>query len=42
VEVVDDLSEDSGKVDGVDSAKLEVGVGLGVAKESLDNILSSG
>jgi hypothetical protein len=39
VEVVDDLSEDSGEVDRVDGAELQVGVGLGVAKESLDDVL---
>lgn len=39
VEVVDDLGEDAGKVDGVDGAELEGGVGLGVAKQGLDDVL---
>lgn len=40
VEVVHDLGEDAGEVDGVDGAELEGGVGLGVAKEGLDDVLS--
>lgn len=39
VEVVDDLGEDSGEVDGVDGAELEVLVGVGVTEESLDDVL---
>ena len=39
VEVVDDLGEDAGEVDGVDGAELEGGVGLGVAKQGLDDVL---
>jgi hypothetical protein len=41
VEVVDDLGEDSGEVDGVDGAELEGGVGLGVAKEGLNDVLTN-
>jgi hypothetical protein len=39
VEVVDDLGEDSGEVDGVDGAELEVLVGVWVTEEGLDDVL---
>ena len=40
MEVVDNLGQDAGPVDRVDSTQPEGGVDIGVCKESLDNVLS--